>query len=131
MSVNIQGYFTTATARKPSQITATATGLGLGVIGDGTEWVEIESANAAYIVTLPDAEPKKIIRGYIGANGCEVRTPALSGETINGVDSDGSNQAALPATTYFEFHGVSKTAWLLFAWDELGAVISAIVPDAP
>ena len=110
---------------------ATVTGLGTGLIPEGKAWVTIESPNSAYIVTLPDAAVGARIRGWIGANGAEVRTPALSGETINSVDSDGTNQAALPATTYFEFERVTATGWILKAWDELGAVVGPIVPDAP
>ena len=49
---------------------------------------------------------------------------------INGVDSDSSQEAAIPATTLWQVEYVSSTiGWILFARDELGAVISEIVPD--
>lgn len=132
MNFNVSGLLTNSTpASSSAGIVATSTGLGTGIIPAGEEWVTIESGNSAYIVTLPDSSPGASICGWIGANGCEVRTPALSGDTINDVDSDGSNQAALPATTYFEFRRVTATGWLLRAWDQLGAPITAIIPDAP
>lgn len=111
--------------------TATADGLTTGLIPAGTQHVTVTSASASNIVTLPAAVIGTVIHGYVGANGCEMRTPASSNATINDVDSDGTNQAAIPATTLFRAHCVSATGWILLAWDELGAPITAIVPDAP
>lgn len=109
--------------------TATADGLTTGIISDNADFVVITSGNADHIVTLPDAPVGKSIEGWVGANGCELRTPASSNVKINDVDADGSQEAALPATTLFRATRVSSTQWILRAWDELGAVITAIVPD--
>ncbi len=114
----------------PYAATATSDGLTTGLIPLGTSFVSITSASANNIVTLPAGTAGQVIKAYIGANGCEVRTPASSGATINGVDSDGTNEAAIPATSMFTATCVATDTWLLEAVTELGAVITAIVPDA-
>lgn len=110
--------------------TATSDGLTTGLIATGTSFVAVTAASANDIITLPTSAPVgTIIRGWVGANGHEIRTTASSNETINNVDADGTNEAAIPATTLWEVTKVSSTAWILRAWDELGAPITAIVPD--
>ena len=113
-----------------SAVTATANGLTTGLISSGTSMVIVTCDDANKIVTLPAAVVGHVIRLYVGANGCEVRTPASSNNTINNVDSDGTNEAAIPATTLCTFTCIAANAWILEAVDELGAVITAIVPDA-
>lgn len=114
-----------------TEVTATADGLTTGLILEGTGFVAVTSADANHIITLPSIEADMIgnnIRGYIGATGCEIRTPATSNQKINDVDSD-SSEAAIPSTTFFELTCVSATQWILRAWTELGAPITAIIPD--
>lgn len=137
--LNGRTFYNTGTSAAPSwetpdatveqAVTATADGLTTGVIDDETTFATITSGNAAHIVTLPTAKVGKVVRGYVGANGCELRTTASSGITINNVDSDGTNEAAIPATTLIKLTCVSSTAWILEATTELGAVVTAIVPD--
>ena len=81
-------------------------------------------------ITLPTGvKPGKRIRGW-SVVAHELRTLAASGVTVNGVDSDGTNEAAIPATTLWEAEYVSDAAgWILVAWTELGAPVTAIVPD--
>lgn len=114
------------------EVTATSDGLTTGLIPQHARYVSVTSGNADHIITLPDGSAKYVgtsIRGYVGATGCEMRTPATSGATINGVDSDGTNEAALPATTMFEATLVAADTWILRAWDEGGDDIAGIVPD--
>ena len=111
-------------------VTATADGLTTGLIPAGTGFVTITSANADHIATLPAPTAGHAIWGWVGANGCELRTVASSNVKINDVDSDGTNEAAIPATTLFMVRAVSATEYILVAWTELGAAIAAIVPDA-
>lgn len=60
----------------------------------------------------------------------EIRTQASSNIKINDVDSDGSQEAAIPATTLWEATYVSVAqGWVLVAWSELAAAVTAIVPD--
>lgn len=115
-------------------LTATADGLTTGLIPVNADWLALTAASADHIFTLPAAASMRAghkIRGWIGANGCELRTPAASGTLINGVDSDGTNEAAIPATTLIDLTFVSASVgWILTAETELGARIAAIVPDA-
>lgn len=60
----------------------------------------------------------------------EIRTEASSGLKINNVDGDGTQEAAIPATTLWRAVYINATiGWILTAADELAAVITAIVPD--
>lgn len=110
-------------------VTATADGLTTGIIPAGASFVSITSAAATNMVTLPSAVVGNIIWLYVGANGCELITPAGSNATINTVDSDGTNQVDIPATTLLLAVCVAADTWILQATDELGAVITALIPD--
>jgi hypothetical protein len=79
-------------------------------------------------INLPPGKAGMSIWGW-SVPAHEIRTPASSGETINGVDSDGTQEAAIPATTLWNVFCVTDGAWILRAWTELGAPITAIVPD--
>lgn len=115
----------------PVLVTATTDGLTTGIIPAGSSHVTATAgADANAIVTLPAPVIGTKIMMFIGATGCEVRTVAASNQTINNVDSDGTNEAAIPANTLCKFTCVSATAWLLQALNNLGAVVTAIVPDA-
>jgi len=110
-------------------VTATADGLTTGLIPTNASFVSVTSGNADHIITLPVGEVGNVIKGWVGANGCELRTLASSNDTINAVDADGTQEAAIPATTLFEVTCVAAETWVLTAADELGAVITAIIPD--
>lgn len=117
-------------------VTATSDGLTTGLIPahvftSAGGFVTITSASANNIVTLPaiaDVEIGGKCKFYIGATGCEVQTVASSGTTINDVDSDGTNEAAIPATHYFEVTKVSATGFLLVSWTSAGAA-ATVTPD--
>lgn len=111
-------------------VTATVAGLTTGLVPAGARFVSVTSADANHIVTLPAAVIGTIIDFWVGANGCEIRTPAASNVTINDVDSDGTNELAIPATTHVRATCVTATGWIVDAWNELGADIAALVPDA-
>jgi hypothetical protein len=110
-------------------ITATVDGLTTGAIPVGTSFVVVTSSVATKIVTLPAGLAGTTIRGWTTANGHELQTPALSGATINGQDSDGTKSAAIPASTHWTATCVATDTWTLTASDALGAVVTAIVPD--
>jgi hypothetical protein len=60
----------------------------------------------------------------------EIRTEASSAIEINSEDCDGTKEAAIPATTLWRATYINSTiGWILNAWDELAAPITAIVPD--
>lgn len=77
--------------------------------------VTVTSAGATGYVTLPKASIELIGREIlisVGANGYELVTPASSGDTINLVDADGTNQLDVAANTTVRLTQVSATGWL-------------------
>lgn len=118
---------------KQATATATADGLTTGLLTGADQFVTVTSANADHIVALPLSSGVPIgtvIRGWVGANGFELRVSAAEAATatINGVTT--SVEAAIPATTFFTVTKVASLTWILTAVTELGAVITAIIPDA-
>lgn len=112
--------------------TATADGLTTGIVGETTTHVIVTSGAATDQITLPSGAAGnvgKTLTIWVGANGFELITPAASNATINNVDSDGTNQADIPANTLCELHLVDTNTWLLRANSNLGAVVTAIIPD--
>jgi hypothetical protein len=87
------------------------------VTSDANDWL-----------VLPAGTAGAHVRGW-SVVAHEIRTPATSNATINGQDGDGTKEAAIPATTLWEADCVATDTWVLRAWDELGAPITAIVPD--
>ena len=109
-------------------VTATSDGLTTGLIPATARHISITSANANNIIKLPAPVVGTQIRGFVGANGCEVRAVGTS-ITVNDVIVSATNEAAVPADTMVEFTCVSSTQWLLHATTKLGAVLTAIIPD--
>lgn len=122
----------------PIAITATSDGQTTGLIpfeaGAPGHFLAVTSGAATDVISLPSADDLPLgwtCHGYVGANGCELRTAAGTNEEINTVNADGAegtNEAALPATTMFRVTKVADIDFILTATDELGAVITAIVP---
>lgn len=110
-------------------ITATSDGLTTGLILSTDQFVTVTSASANNIVMLP-ASPQigQTVKGWIGANGCEVRCDGTSC-TINNLNCKTTNEAALAATGTFEATCVGAETWLLRYWTEAG-VVTTITPDA-
>lgn len=82
-----------------------------------------------WIVLPTGVSPGHVIRGW-SVVAHEIRTEAASAIEINSEDCDGTKEAAIPATTLWELTYVNSTiGWILVAWDELAAAVTAIVPD--
>jgi cytoskeletal protein CcmA (bactofilin family) len=131
--VSIDGNVTTngLTNGAARAVTATADGLTTGLILATDTFVTVTSANANHIIMLPAAPASmvgKVIRGWIGATACEVRSFGTA-STINGLDCKTTNEAALAATGEFTAKVVAAETWLLTYLTELGAA-TTIVPDA-
>lgn len=110
---------TAAKARGTAQsVTATADGLTTGLITSPTAlmtFVAVTSAAATNAVTLPAASSAligSVIYLTVGANGYELLTPASGNNTINQVDSDGTNQLDVAANTTVRCTCVSATGWI-------------------
>ena len=59
----------------------------------------------------------------------EMRTPALSGTTINGQDCDGTKEYLCTDTEVIKVTKATATGWVATALSALGAVVAAVVPD--
>jgi len=82
-----------------------------------------------WIVLPTGVKPGHVVRGW-SVPAHEMRTEAASGILINGVDSDGTQEAAIPATSLWRATYVNATiGWILEVTSELGAVVTAVVPD--
>lgn len=89
------------------------------VTNDANDWIVLPVA----------VQPGHVIRGWTVA-AHEMRTEASSGIEINSEDCDGTKEAAIPATTLWKVTYINATiGWILEATTELGAVVTAIVPD--
>lgn len=118
---------------KQATATATADGLTTGALTGADQFVTVTSALADDVICLPAEATTPIgtvIRGVVGANGFELRPIAAEAATttINGVTT--SVEAAIPANTTFRVEKVLANTWILTATDNLGAVVTAIIPDA-
>ncbi len=62
---------------------------------------------------------------------CLLHTPAGSGEKINNVDCDGTNDYPLTVSEVVKVVKISNTVgWMAHAYSALGAVVAAVVPAA-
>lgn len=114
-------------------VVPTVAGLTTGLLLATDNTVVVTSADAAHIITCPEIAGMFIgqqIKGSIGATGCELRTVAASGTTINNVDADGTNQAAIPASTFFVITKASATNFILEVYAVAGTRTIPI-PDTP
>lgn len=78
-------------------------------------FVTLTSGGATEYAVLPKASADKIGREIyitVGSNGYELVTPASSGDTINQVDADGTNQLDVAANTTVRLTQISATGWL-------------------
>lgn len=110
---------------------AAADGNIQSVIPNGAKHVIVSAitTDANDWVLLPTGVPGQEINGW-SVVAHELRTQASSGELINGVDADGTQEAAIPATTKWRAYYVNSTyGWILEAQTELGVDIAGIVPD--
>lgn len=98
-----------------------------------TQFVTVTSGGAAYKLMLPPTTASTVgmvIRGWVGANGFELRVAAVDAATVKLNEVTTSVEAAIPAETFFTVQCISATQWILTATTKLGAVITAIIPDA-
>jgi len=92
--------------------TATSDGLTTGIIADAglLQFIAVTSASANNIIVLPTPTPGTIIIGYVGSNGCELRTSAPATVSING-GADASAESAIGANMMFVAICTSATSW--------------------
>lgn len=92
--------------------------------------VTVSSGGATEYLTLPKAKAGligRVILLTVTSNGYELVTPSGSGDTINQVDGDGTNQLDVAANTTVRCTQVSATGWL--AETIAAATIAVTAPD--
>lgn len=114
-------------------VVPTSGGLTTGLLEHSDRFVTATSANADHILTLPLASAATlgnvILIWVVPSTNCELRTPADSNQTINGVDSDGTQEALLAHSHLYRCTQHLATGWLMEKLTALGAVATAVVPD--
>jgi hypothetical protein len=100
-----------------------ATARVTGVQNDADDWITLPSVD-----DLQDGHSITVVCNA-GSN-FEIRTPASSGEKINGVDCDGTNEYLATDTDIIKLTKVSDDqGWIAQSFDALGQLRTAIVPD--
>lgn len=92
--------------------------------------VNVASGGATEYLVLPKADADhigRIIYLTVTSNGYELVTPEGSGDTINQVDGDGTNQLDVAANTTVRVTQVTATAWL--AETVAATTIAVTAPD--
>lgn len=77
--------------------------------------VTVASGGATEYVVLPKAKAGligRVIYLVVTSNGYELVTPSASGDTINQVDGDGTNQLDVAADTTVRLTQITATSWL-------------------
>lgn len=110
-------------------VTATADGTDTGLIPSNASIVTITSDSADKQVKLPAPIAGMRMILITGATGCELICTGTNVK-INDVVCSATNEAALPSDSHFYVTCVSATEWILEHVTKLGAVGTAIVPDA-
>lgn len=129
----IDGFITPESLATSEARTATADGTGTGAITASTAatvFITVTSAAATNQIGLPaitSATIGQVIYLTVGANGYELITPASSNNTINAVDSDGTNQLDVAANTTVRCTQTTATAWL--AETIAATTIAVTAPD--
>jgi hypothetical protein len=114
-------------------ITAAANGLYTAQIAQDATYckvVTVTSSGATAYVVLPKAVAEligRIIYITVVTNGFELVTPDASGDTVNQVDTDGSNQLDVAASTTIRCTQISATGWL--AESIAVTAITVVAPD--
>ena len=92
--------------------------------------VTVTSGGATEYVVLPKAVAElvgRVIYVTVGDNGFELVTPSASGDTINQVDGDGTNQLDVAADTTVRCTQISATGWI--AETIAATTIAVTAPD--
>ncbi len=126
------GIITPTKESTAGNLTSTADGTGSGSMNVDSKHFVVTSAAAGNQISLPGSNASlvgKVFTLWVDANGFELITPASSNATINTVDSDGTNQMDVPASTLTRCTLVKDNTWVCENLTALGAVTTALIPD--
>ena len=115
--------------RTAGTVTATADGLTTGLIDADDGFVTVTSANAGHQISLPAANVGKILVIKVGTTGCELIS-SVAADKVNNVVVGATNEAALTANNTYVLIYVAASIWIMTGYTNLGAVQTAVVPDA-
>ena len=118
-----------AADRTNTAVTATTDGTGTGLIPATANFVTAASDNANKQIALPAASVGKRLTILVGATGCELIS-SVATHKVNNVVVGATNEAALTANNTYELQYVAVDTWLLTGLTNLGAVQTAVIPDA-
>lgn len=110
-------------------VTATTGGGTTGLIPATANFVTVTSDSVNKQVSLPAAEIGKEITIKVGSTGCELIS-AVAAHTLNNILIGATNEAALTANNTYLCQYVAANTWIMTGWTNLGAVQTAVVPDA-
>jgi hypothetical protein len=111
-------------------LTTAANGVFTAKIDPIATHVALTSGGATEYAVLPVCSADTIGRRVVitvGANGYELVTPDSSGNTVNLVDCDGTNQLDVAANTSLICEQVSATGWI--ALTVAATTVVATAPD--
>ena len=110
-------------------VTATADGTGTALIPATANFVTVTCDDANKQISLPAAAIGKQLNIKVGATGVELIS-AVATHKVNNVVVGATNEAALTAGNTYNLQYVAADTWLLTGLTTLGAVQTAIIPDA-
>lgn len=111
-------------------VTATTGGGTTGLIPAGSSFVTVTSDSANKQISLPAAEVgDRPLTVKVGSTGCELIS-TVAAHTLNNVIIGATNEAALTANNTYLLQYVATNTWIMTGWTNLGAVQTAVIPDA-
>lgn len=110
-------------------VTATTGGGTTGLIPAAANFVTVTSDDANKQISLPAASVGKRLTIKVGSTGCELIS-AVAAHKVNNVVVGATNEAALTANNTYWLEYVAANTWIMTGYTNLGAVQTAVVPDA-
>lgn len=126
----VSGFIVSSIGVQSDSTAVVATVAGATIPAETFFVTQTTTSDANDILFLPATTPGRVVWIATNGTGCELRTTVSSGHTINNVDSDGTNELALAASSLFRCFAISSTAWIVVGWNNVGADLAALVPDA-
>jgi hypothetical protein len=110
-------------------VTATTGGGTTGLIPATANFVSVTSDSANKQISLPAASVGKRLTIKVGSTACELIS-AVAAHTLNNVVIGATNEAVLTANNTYWLEYVATNTWIMTGYTNLGAVQTAVIPDA-
>ena len=115
--------------RATAAVTATVGGATTGLIPAGTQLAIVTSDNADKQISLPAASVGDEIELLVTGAACELIS-VVAGHKVNEVAVGATNECALTQDSLYRCKYVATNKWIVTGLTKLGAVQTALVPDA-